>query len=596
MNRKCSSVVSILGFTIMGLILSTSTAQPFWYGDKENLYANLGSVAKESFANCLDAEVFPHLDTDIDRTNCREDWYGSLDMMLSELSDEGKVSLNQCITSYILPELDGTLELLDNRGDDEGVTIDKHGKAYSGYTLLSSISGHGCDQASPPTAPPDSIFPIFPVFDGGTMVSSNTCGAILIDMDGNIVKEWPLLAVPAKMLPDGNVLGLAMNLGNGPPIGGIQNMMQMDWCGDEVWRWPNNSAFPTLGGARAHHDFQREGNPVGYWAPGQEPSLSPASKNLVLSNIVSPNPPFPPLIIPEISNFELLDDAIYEVDLNGAITWAWYPYQHFDQMGFDLASKDAIMNISVAGIGGVPGGGGPTDWQHINSASYIGPNRWYDKNEEETWIFHPDNVIYDSRTANYLAIIARVDHPKGKWAEGDIVWRVGPHYTEGHDESKIGQIIGPHMAHIIPQGLPGAGNILVFDNGGVAGYGALLPGLPGTYPATFRDYSRVIEFNPLTLDVVWEYKCPETGKKGRKFYSRLISGAQRLGNGNTLITEGTSGRVFEVKKSGEIVWEYIHKKEYANGAFPLLGFLPSTAIYRAYRIPETWLPASLECP
>ena len=603
MKRKYSLIVTILSFTITGLLLM-STANAFWFGDKESLYENLGGDVKKDFAECLDSEnIFDDVDAVNATEKCMEDWYGCLGTMLPQLSPEQKEGLNHCLTSYILPELDTKLSLNDNRDDDEGVTIYKTKEAYGGYTLLSSIRGHGCNEESPAVSPFPGAPPVglsFPVVNkNGKVLNTNTCGAILIDMDGNIVKEWPLMAVPAKMLPDGDVLGLAIDFANGPPIGGIQTVMQMDWCGNEIWRWPSNGfpSFPILGGARAHHDFQREGNPVGYFAPGQEPITHPTSKNLVLSNIVSPNPPSVPddLIFPGISSFELLEDAIYEVGTNGAITWEWYPNEHFDQMGFNQAAKDAIMNSSVFGIGGV-GGSDTTDWQHINTTSYLGPNKWFNETDEETWIFHPDNVIYDSRTANYLAIIAKVDHPEGKWVVGDIVWRVGPNYTEGNEESQIGQIIGPHMAHMIPQGLPGDGNILVFDNGGVAGYGSLLPGLPGTYPATFRDFSRVIEFNPLTLEVVWEYKNPETGKKGRKFYSRLISGAQRLENGNTQITEGASGRVFEVNNKGEIVWEYIHNTDYANGAFGLLGFLPSTAIYRAYRIPETWLPASLTCP
>jgi hypothetical protein len=567
----------------------SSVSQAFWYGEIESLYANIGDETIESFFGCLDSGVFPYLDTDIDRTDLQKDWYRKLNMLLEELSLDGKDALNQCLNSHILPELDVNLEFIENRADEEGVTIYNHRRSYGGYTLLSSIMGHGCDQL------PLTDVLSFPVVDDGNLISMNTCGAILIDMQGNIVKEWPLMAVPAKMLPDGNVLGMAMTMFpvNGPPIGGLQAMVQVDWYGNEKWRWSGPLSAPVLGGARVHHDFQRDGNAVGYYAPGQEPSLLP-EKSLVLSNIISPNPPSAAedLIVPEISNFELLEDAFYEVDVNGNITWAWYPYEHFEQMGFDRAASSAIKHVRVAGIGGVSGGEGTTDWQHINSVSYLGPNRWYDEDEEETWIFHPDNIIYDSRTSNYLAIIARVEHPLGKWKIDDIVWRVGPHFTEDDPGNNIGQIIGPHMAHMIPQGLPGAGNILVFDNGGVAGYGALLPGLPGTYPATYRDYSRVIEFNPLTFKVVWEYQCKKTGKNGRKFYSRLISGAQRLENGNTLITEGGTGRVFEVSPKGEIVWEYIHKAEYANGAFGLLGFLPPTAIYRAYRIPEAWLPVS----
>ena len=53
---------------------------------------------------------------------------------------------------------------------------------------------------------------------------------------------------------------------------------------------------------------------------------------------------------------------------------------------------------------------------------------------------------------------------------------------------KLGQIIGQHNPHIIPKGLPGAGNLLVFDNGGASGYDAPSPGSPTGVNAFGREY------------------------------------------------------------------------------------------------------------
>ncbi len=63
--------------------------------------------------------------------------------------------------------------------------------------------------------------------------------------------------------------------------------------------------------------------------------------------------------------------------------------------------------------------------------------------------------------------------------------------------------------------------------------------------------SRVLEINPVTLELVWSYTNP-------RFFSTNISGAQRLPNGNTLITAGAGGRMFEVTTEGTIVWEYMY--------------------------------------
>jgi hypothetical protein len=52
----------------------------------------------------------------------------------------------------------------------------------------------------------------------------------------------------------------------------------------------------------------------------------------------------------------------------------------------------------------------------------------------------------------------------------------------------------------------------------------------------------------------WTY----VGNPPSSFYSAEISGAQRLPNGNTLVTEGVKGNLFEVTAAGETVWQYIN--------------------------------------
>jgi hypothetical protein len=83
-----------------------------------------------------------------------------------------------------------------------------------------------------------------------------------------------------------------------------------------------------------------------------------------------------------------------------------------------------------------------------------------------------------------------------------------------------------------------------------------------------------MEIDPVTMKRVWMYN-------GAGFFSTNISGAQRLPNGNTLITEGAGGRVFEVTPDSKIVWEFMNTLG-ANGR-------PNT-IYRAYRVPYGWIP------
>ena len=168
---------------------------------------------------------------------------------------------------------------------------------------------------------------------------------------------------------------------------------------------------------------------------------------------------------------------------------------------------------------------------------------------------------------------------------------MGPDYDTTPELCRLGWIIGQHHAHMIPEGLPGAGNILVFDNGGWAGYGAPNPGSPTGFQNALRDYSRVLEFDPTTLSIVWQYTPLEAGfikpVDANRFYSPFISSAQRLPNGNTLIAEGSGGRIFEVTAEHETVWEYIS---------PYWGKqMNINMVYRAYRVPYEWIP-QLEQP
>ena len=400
------------------------------------------------------------------------------------------------------------------------------------------------------------------------MFESGSAGATLIDMNGNAVKQWKGLdGFPNKVLPGGYVMG---STGVRNPRHGFQDMLdlvQVDWEGNIVWRFNGYEFIEDPGEkpawmAKQHHDYQREGNPVGYYVPGADPQVD-RGNTLVLShkNLKSP----------KISEKLLLDDTIIEVTWDGKIVWEWICSDHFDEMSFSEEAKNTLArNPGMKDVGG-----GIGDWMHINSISTLGPNRWFDGGDKR---FHPDNIIWDGRQTNIIAI---TDKKTGK-----IVWQVGPDYWATGALRKLGQIIGQHHAHMIPRGLPGEGNILVYDNGGWAGYGAPNPGAPTGIDNALRDYSRVLEFDPVTLEIVWQHTPIEAGfvipLNAYLFYSGFISSAQRLPNGNTLITEGAGGRIFEVTREHEIVWEYV--SPYKGGQRNM------NMVYRAYRLPYDWVP------
>ena len=120
------------------------------------------------------------------------------------------------------------------------------------------------------------------------------------------------------------------------------------------------------------------------------------------------------------------------------------------------------------------------------------------------------SVIVCSPMIDVVAVIDPV--------QNRVVWQWGP-----------GELEGPHNPRVLDNG-----HILIFDNG------------------VRRGYSRVVEVDPATNRIVWSYE--DQNREG--FYSPVCGGAQRLPNGNTMITDTVGGRVFEVTRDGELVWEF----------------------------------------
>ncbi len=180
-------------------------------------------------------------------------------------------------------------------------------------------------------------------------------------------------------------------------------------------------------------------------------------------------------------------------------------------------------------------------WEHLDFATEVITPQ--DRREEWT---HGNTVaemadgslIVSLRNVSTVAVVER--------RTGKIVWKLGPPpLAQQHD----------------PRPLPN-GNVLIFDNGAHR----------RDHPAP---YSRVIEVDPSTNKIVWEYQDQSIFD----FFSPYISGAQRLPNGNTLICEGCDGRIFEVTPEREVVWEYVNPHFFLEPGRPGL----NNWVFRAFR-------------
>ncbi len=388
----------------------------------------------------------------------------------------------------------------------------------------------------------------------------------LIDLDGRELRQWSQEAQPPLFIDPalaggakGHVLLQLTAEASTPGSLGKQTIGEVDWEGKLIWQWAGvklqggygdsvaTVASGTDTGVRQHHDWRR----------------LPNGNTVLLVNAIRPAPA-------GFKAEKLLDDGIYEVNAQGDVVWSWFALEHLQEFGFDEAALALIRQGLTRNDARLP-----FDYLHFNNMSVVGPNKWFDAGDAR---FHPDNLIVCAREANFTAIIER--------KTGKVVWHLGPNYPRNSGASlprEVDQIIGQHDAHIIPKGLPGAGNLLVFDNQGEAGYPRA--GV-GTQPR-----SRVLEIDPASLRIVWQYTATLSGQPAWAFYSSFIGSARRLANGNTLIDEGMNGRFFQVTPQGEIVWEYVSPFVGSTRTGGEGAQVTGNAVYRAQPVPYDWVPA-----
>lgn len=186
-------------------------------------------------------------------------------------------------------------------------------------------------------------------------------------------------------------------------------------------------------------------------------------------------------------------------------------------------------------------------WQHLDPATDIitaedDRHEWTHGNTVAE--LADGNLLVSFRNISLVAIVDR--------QSGEIVWRLGHDVlAQQHDPRELEN-----------------GNILIFDNGTHR----------SDSPLTF---SRVIEVDRASREILWEYR----DDPAQNFYSAYISGAQRLPNGNTLITEGAFGRIFEVTRQGEVVWEYVspYFGSWSRQDSSLVGRGQQNPLFRAFR-------------
>lgn len=347
---------------------------------------------------------------------------------------------------------------------------------------------------SPLTAVPENIGTLTvgelqESFPGYTLYSM--CGNAqvhLLDHQGESVHQWSVDADRARLLPNGNLLVVhASKWGLTQPNWRRlrKYIREYSWGGEVVWE-------QKLRGP-AHHDIQRleNGNTLA----------------LVMAPVPADHPARAQIKDPTLRTLGIRSDAIQEVSPDGEVVWEWRFHEHVDinSCGAEVCPskyQDKVLE-----------GERNFDWSHINTISVIPENRWHDQGDTR---FKPGNIMVLPRNWSTILVIDKETK--------DTVWEYSGDYRGG--------LSGGHEAHMIAKGLPGAGNILVVDNG------------------RDRKETFILEVNPQTKQLEWVYDV------GENFFTRAAGSVQRLPNGNTLISEDLRGRVFEVTPDRETVWEF----------------------------------------
>jgi uncharacterized protein (TIGR03437 family) len=362
----------------------------------------------------------------------------------------------------------------------------------------------------------------------------------LIDNYGQVINTWDSRYEPgqsAYLLTNGNLLRAAMlpssgALGTGGGEGG--RIEEYDWSGNLVWEFDYASSTYSI-----HHDIRLlpNGNIIALLVERK-------TRAEVLAAGFKPD---------LLQTDFLLPDAVVEIEpirpKGGRIVWEWHVWDHLVQnsdsklsnYGDPAAHPELVdPNASPRKI--------PAFWNHMNSIDY---NPAFDqillsvRGNSEVW------VIDHSTTRTEAA-----GHTGGKSGKGgDLLYRWGNPQMYYTGKSADQMLYEQHDAQWIESERPGAGNMLVFNNG-VNRPGGNLSSADEFAPPVDAAGSYAITsgsaFAPKLLS--WTYAA----LTGSQWYESDISGAYRLPNGNTLLCYGTHGVLVEVTPEKEIVWQYVN--------------------------------------
>jgi Arylsulfotransferase (ASST) len=218
--------------------------------------------------------------------------------------------------------------------------------------------------------------------------------------------------------------------------------------------------------------------------------------------------------------------TVIEFDLEGKELMRWSAFEHLSELkkhhrSLELDRSKIFFLPEPPGRKAATPWGGNYDYYRMNSFQFLPATELGTRDAR----FREGNWLISFRHGSMVFILNKDTQ--------EVVWQcIAEDISEG--------LQGQHAPAMLPDG-----RILIFDNG------------------RYRGWSRVIELDALTKKILWQYRA-------EGFYTLSQGHAQRLVNGNTLITESERGRAFEITRGGELVWEYYHpdRQDASNSSHP----------------------------
>lgn len=385
----------------------------------------------------------------------------------------------------------------------------------------------------------------------------------LLDNCGRVVHEWAGTGWTGSvvyLLDDGSILRAERSEDKHFFTGGKGGkLLRINWDSSIAWAWEMTGPQ-----GHPHHDID----------------YLPNGNILILAwEIKTPQEALDAGRNPDLLPAEIWSEMILEIQPIGTdsaqIVWEWHLWDHLVQ-DFNptlpnyglVAEQPERIDLNYIGLTGVGG----ADWVHLNSIDY---NPELDQILVASRAFSEIWIIDHSTTTQEAAGHSGGQSGKG----GDLLYRWGnpQTYQQGNEEDQT--LFTAHDAHWIEAGLPDEGKIMLYNNGvgrpeGVYSSVEILQpptDAPGSYVFTPNT-----AYGPEASEWIYTAGDPES------FFSKILSGAQRLANGNTLICEGMYGRIFEITPMEEVVWEYVNP---VNQWGPVSQGDPATQnhVFRAYR-------------